>query len=662
MASGIVEPQGPEQQQRSQSQQGLSRSRLVQRLLAAGGNLPAFLHDLIYAQAAHVAGTEAAAFLLERVAQPEPGEQAGAEAAATVALRPVAHIRPDSSDAPTRAAAVQAFQEIIKPCILQGKDGAIEVGAAGDNAEPQFCLVTLLRSESEIVAASAVVTRCRDMERAQQRLMSMQLVAGYFDLYTLRRTAEQSRQIAQSHQHVLQLAGAVSTADGFASGAMNLCNELATRTGASRVSLGWLKGRQIRVQALSHTEQFDKKQELIVQVEKAMEECYDQEEVVHFSSEGEGTQNVTRDAAALSRAQGGNTVISLPLRNKSEIVGVLTLEFSPGTKLAPQAATGLAVAADVLAPQLYDRYQNDRWLITKAGLSIRNTGRMAIGPKHMLAKLLIGLGIAAVAFVIFYKPVYYVQGEFAFTPIEKRYMAAPFDGELEAVFVKPGDVVSAGTKLFALRTFDLETKRSGLQSESLRYDLEAQKALADRSRTAQPDVAGYKLAQARKRGVDAQIRMIQDQINRSTVFAPFDGQVLQVSGGDLQNKLHAPVRLGEDLMEFGQRDKLEVELRLADRFIQDVHLGQKGYIRTKGQPQDRYAVTVQSIVPQPQAVEGDNVYTVYARLDEESSQWQPGQEGEVRLEAGERTLVWILTHRLTEWLRMKTWGWPVVGG
>src|SRR5690606_6486149 len=125
------------------------------------------------AQAVTVAGTEAAGFMLERSSD-------------EMLLRPIAHVRPDSSNAETRTAAITAFQEIIKPCIEQGKDGAIEINGSDGNAmEPQFCLVTLLRADGEIVAASAVITRCMNIERARQRLMSMQLVAGYFELFSL---------------------------------------------------------------------------------------------------------------------------------------------------------------------------------------------------------------------------------------------------------------------------------------------------------------------------------------------------------------------------------------------------------------------------------------------------------------------------------------------
>src|SRR6185295_18624928 len=273
----------------------------------------------------------------------------------------------------------------------------------------QFCLVTLLRNEGDVVAASAVITRCRDVERAQQRLTSMQLVAGYFDLYTLKRTSESARMIAQSHQHVLQLATAVATAHGFQSAAMNLCNELATRTGSTRVTLGWVKGEKVKVKALSHTEEFDKRQELIVELQRAMEECLDQEEVVQYEPDGTSSQHVSREHQALSRAQGNNSVISIPLRRQAEIIGIMTLEFAPGSQLGPQAATGLSVAADLLAPQLYDRHENDRWMITKVGLGMREGYKAAIGPKYWLAKTLTVVVLFLLYFISpwwFYKPMY----------------------------------------------------------------------------------------------------------------------------------------------------------------------------------------------------------------------------------------------------------------
>src|SRR5438034_4698008 len=183
MATGIIEPQGPQDQERQrqeldQQQQGgqLSRSKLVQRLqsLAAGGNLPPFIKELIYNQAVVVAGTEAIAFAIEPGGEDKFG------------LRAIEHIRPDNSSAEVRAQAIDAFQKIVRPMIERNVNGMVHIENPNENAEPRFCLVNLLRSENAIVAASAVITRCRDQEAAAQRLASMELVAGYFDLFTLR--------------------------------------------------------------------------------------------------------------------------------------------------------------------------------------------------------------------------------------------------------------------------------------------------------------------------------------------------------------------------------------------------------------------------------------------------------------------------------------------
>ena len=418
MAQGIVEPASTAEQQKRQQQQatrpGGERARLIQRLLDAAGDLPTFVTDLVATQAVTVVGTEAAAFLVERSGTDAQGNP-------TATLKAIAHIRPDQSDEQTRAAALREFQNLIVRCVSEGKDGAIEVGQANEGGECQFCLITLLRDGAEIVAVSSVVTRCRNAELARQRLASMQLVAGYFEFFALRRGAEASKRVAANHQQVLQLSRAVADAEGFHAASMNLCNELANVTGATRVSVGWLRGVQgqtVRVVALSHTEEFDRKQDLIVQLERVMEECYDQEAPVLYlptpkvaasvdggstmlavaSPAGDGgplpgTDAVTRQAALLSRSQGGHVVLSLPLRRHADIEGVVVMEFLSSDGLSAKLMESLTLAVDLIAPQLYDRHANDRWLVTKAGLSVRFWAEELVGPRHWIAKL---IGIAAV--------------------------------------------------------------------------------------------------------------------------------------------------------------------------------------------------------------------------------------------------------------------------
>jgi hypothetical protein len=647
VASGIVEPSSqdsrePQGTTAEAAAPGPQRSKLLQRLLNGSANLPQFVNDLLTTQAVVVAGTEAAGFLVERKTE-------------GLTLRPIAHIRPDDSDAATRQAALQAFQKILQPCVAQAKDGAIEISAADTNPEPQFCLVTLLRNEGDIVAASAVITRCRNLERAQQRLMSMQLVAGYFELYTLRRSVDQSQIIAQSHQHVLQLATAVATAQGFESAAMNLCNELATRTGASRVALGWMKGNDVRVKALSHTEEFDKKQELIVELEKVMEECVDQDEPVQFDPDGGGSENVNREAAIFSRAQGGTIVLSLPLRRQAETVGVVTLEFPAKHKLGPQASTGLAVAVDLLAPQLYDRYQNDRWLIMKIGLSIKETAELAVGPKHMLAKLIIAASIVVLLAITLIRIPYRVSAPFTFDPVVKATVCCPFEGYLKDVpdGIKPGVHVTKGELLATMDTTDIQLKLNQAQAQAAQSMQESLKDDADPAKTADAAIA-RKEADASLKEAD----LYKRQIQLGEIRAPIDGDLLK---GDLQDKKGSPMKQGDVMFEIAPIDNLRAEITAAERDIQDIKIGQTGWLATTSLPGEKHKFTVDRIVPLGEPKDGDNVFKIYGTLDEvvnhtAPESWRPGMAGEASITIPpSRPIVWVWTHKAINYLRLKMW-------
>ncbi|HEY8666022.1 MAG TPA: HlyD family efflux transporter periplasmic adaptor subunit, partial [Tepidisphaeraceae bacterium] len=507
----------------------------------------------------------------------------------------------------------------------------------------------------QIVAVSAVITRCHDLEKARQRLISMQLVAGYFELYSLRRGADQARMIAEGHQSVLQLATSVATAEGFESAAMNLCNELALRTGAVRVSLGWMKGNNIRVKALSNTEKFDKKQELIVQLEKVMEECWDQDEIVQFDPDGNSSQNVTRSAAELSRAQGGNVVLSLPLRRQSEIEGVVTLEFAAKQVVSPQTANALAIAVDLLAPQLYDRFQNDRWLIVKTGQSIKHGAEATIGPKHMLAKVLIALAIGVGVFVSVFRWNYHVSAPFQFVPVEKYSICAPFEGYIRNVLVKPGDHVAANDVLVELDTKDLELKREEFQSRADALENEIAKDAADPTKR-----ADEKIATDNRKEALAQVAYYDRQVEKGKIRAPHDGEIVR---GDLTDKLGAPVKQGDVMMEIADRNDLRAEIAVNERDIQDLNVfadgkplpGSHGFLATTSLPNERFPFKIDRIVPLGDAKEGSNVFTVYGTLEKKSELWRPGMIGEARIEVGHRRLVWVWTHRLIDFLRMKLW-------
>lgn len=648
MSSGMVQGSQSQQQEKKNERGGAadaSRLKIVQRLLAAGDNLPAFLQDLLNTQAMVVAGTEAAAFMIDR-------QQDGFK------LVPVVHMRPDQANDEIRKKAIEAFIQIVSPCVEQNREGAFEVGEADDSGETQYCLATVLRADAQAVGVTAVITRARGLDRARQRLASMELVAGYFEIYHMRRGSEQAKQVATSHQGVLQLIGAIATVDGFDSACKNICNELATRTGAARVAIGWVKGKEhkgktVKVIALSHTDKFDKRQELLTSMKNVMEECLDQDQIVHYDPAGGGTDTVSREATAYSRQNGNCALVSVPLRRMNEVVGVLTLEYAADRKPDQNAATMVSLTGDVLTPQLYDRYQNDRNIFVKIGHSIKSFGEKSLGEKYMLAKIITAAVIITLAVLIFYKPTYKVSAPFTFASVDRRTIVAPAPafigevGKIDGQVVRPGLRVKKGDVLVTMQTTELELKKVEAEARAIAAQKEAD------NKRKEGKIPEAVIAEKQRDAALAEVSLLDWQIKQAEIKAPMDGEILR---GDLRDRRGAPVKEGEPLFEIGSVASLEVEANVKDKDIQYIKVGQDGVVATNSDPGSTWSFKVTRIVPLGEPKDANNVFRVYGELqDKDVPAWKPGMTGEAKIHTEPARLIWIWTHPLTDWIRLKMW-------
>jgi RND family efflux transporter MFP subunit len=393
---------------------------------------------------------------------------------------------------------------------------------------------------------------------------------------------------------------------------------------------------------------------------------------VQYDPNGKSSENVTRAHQALSRSQGGNAVLSIPLRHKDEICGVVTLEFLPNQQLGPQVASGLGIAVELLAPQLWDRYNNDRWLITKAGISTRETTKLLIGPKYMIAKL-VGFAVLVAILVVFNIPykiypaswldcrmTYRVSAPFKFVPTERRVLSAPFEGQLWTLatingrLVEPGTVVKKGQVLASMRKDDLSAKLAEAMAKADQARTRANKFLYDADESNDADGYAAKAEEAEASALAEQYRI---QLDQADIKAPIDGVVLT---GDLKDKQGGgKFEMGKTLFEIGQLDALEAEINVNERdlqLVQDaVAKGKPGEVATRSEPRNKFPISVTRIVPMGDVQEGANTFRVYAHLDKTDSAWRPGMIGEARLEIEKKPLAWIWTHRLIDWLRLKTW-------
>jgi hypothetical protein len=124
------------------------------------------------------------------------------------------------------------------------------------------------------------------------------------------------------------------------------------------------------------------------------------------------------------------------------------------------------------------------------------------------------------------------------------------------------------------------------------------------------------------------------------------------------------------LLEVGPIRDLKVELAVNERDVQQLRDGrdgntnqplpddqrQKGNLATTSTPSEKYAFKLDRIVPMGEPKEGANTFKVYAQLDgAPDPDWRPGMMGEARIDVGKKPLVWIWTHRLVDFVRLKLW-------
>jgi hypothetical protein len=77
-----------------------------------------------------------------------------------------------------------------------------------------------------------------------------------------------------------------------------------------------------------------------------------------------------------------------------------------------------------------------------------------------------------------------------------------------------------------------------------------------------------------------------------------------------------------------------------------------------GMPGDALPIEVEKITPVSTAEEGRNFFKVEAHLlDEAQSTLRPGMQGVGKIHVDQRKLIWIWTHKITQWWRMFLWSW-----
>lgn len=476
----------------------------------------------------------------------------------------------------------------------------------------------------------------------------LQWGVSWLELHFLRRRSGEDALHLSAMRASFDLLAAVLAEERYSEAGTVFVTELATLMKCDRASIGFVRNGHVRTEAISHSASFGKQMNLVRLICGAMEEAIFQRSDVIHPPPPEARVLVTREHEELSREQSGESILTIPLHSGDRYFGALTLERAADAPFREDEVRSCRAIFALVAPILEARRENDRLLLLKAADSLKTQAERLLGAGHVGRKLAVAL-LAGLA-IFFYR----ATGEYRLTarttlePSVRRSIVSPFDGYVKDAAVRAGDLVRKGSVLCNLDSRDLALERGRWLNQQTQYLRQRQEAIASNDR-AKANIIASQLDQA-----TAQLDLVQSQLNRTSLAAPFDGIVVS---GDLSQRIDGSVAQGEVLFEIAPLNSYRVILNVDEYRIAEVREGQRGTLVLPALLDQGFGFEVEKITPISSQEEGRNYFRVEAKLSRTSDSLRPGMEGVGKISVDRRRLASIWTRDLADWLRMKVWRW-----
>jgi multidrug resistance efflux pump len=444
---------------------------------------------------------------------------------------------------------------------------------------------------------------------------------------------------------VLKVQAAHLQATGFVAGQQALVAAVARHYQFDRVSLGWVRSKGVVVQAISQTVVARLATEAMAPCVAAMHEAFDQEATVLWPTLPDSRPLIVFAHGQLARQTGAQALCTVLLATGGQCIALLTCERDHGPIDQPLVDELQHLAAFV-APMLLLGHRAAHPM-ADAGERLKRLLPVG-GSRRGLAAAAVAAGLAALVALAGLEIDSRISAPARVEGAVQRVLTAPADGFLLRVAVRPGDTVKADQILVELDDRDLSIERLRWATDSEQEGRQATEALAREDRV-QFAAHAAKAEQAR-----AQLALVDAQLSRFKVSAPFDGIVLQ---GDLTRSLGAPVRSGDTLITVAPAGEYRVILEVDEYDIGRLAGGESGVVSLAASSGAQVPVRVTRVSPTSIVRDGRNVFEVEAQPLDTDAALRPGFQGMGRIQAGQRSLWRIVAERPWLWLRQQLWGW-----
>jgi multidrug efflux pump subunit AcrA (membrane-fusion protein) len=482
------------------------------------------------------------------------------------------------------------------------------------------------------LVALLVIPQTRDLQAFG---VLLQAIAGYLLYRDQRQATEKLHSVLERTSDLLEIfrsAGAELDFDHACRLALNaLCGDLQ----CARAYLGLRRHGALRMIAISGTTRIDAKSPNHQPFEAAMREALLAERPVDFTAATPRT-DATAAHEILQQRTDAVRLLTLPLPRRR---GAVIFEWNSATsaEVAP-----LAAAAAPFIPVLFDLL--DRGRPSPVVFAAQRLWQRASAHRRRAAIL----GACAAGVLLICPFPYRISADCRVVPTVKRVVAAPFDGQLRKSLVRPGDAVHEGDPLGELDNHELKLKESELTAGRERALKERDRAMVGGEKGEGNDFAAAQVANFEAQSVGQELQLVQRKLGMLEVKAPLTGIVVS---GDLRRSEGQPVPRGQVLWEVAPLDAMIVEIDVPDREISRVRMGQPVRVRLESFGGGHFETVLNRIHPQSEQRDGHNVFIAEGEITPgHSTELRPGMRGRASIRGERRPLIWILGHRLWEWL------------
>jgi RND family efflux transporter MFP subunit len=431
------------------------------------------------------------------------------------------------------------------------------------------------------------------------------------------------------------------------SAASALTSRMAHRLGCERVSVGYVQDQDVRVLALSNSAGFEPKQNIIKRIEAAIREAADQYETLVYPARKSFT--ALQAHGNLASQHGSRYICTVPIVRDEKIIGGMCFERGHAAAAFNEEEVVLLEQLVTLVGSIIDyRRRQDHILSQMMRASKDKLLQLIVKRGRPGRILLLTLGLLLLVALLNIDWRYRISANAVLEGAVERVVTAPEAGYIKTASVRPGDLVKADQMLASLDDRDLQLEKLKWTGKRQQVSREYREALAGNERS-QIGILHSQLEQA-----ETQLAILDKKLQRTVIAAPISGVIVS---GDFTRALGSPVEKGQVLYQVSPLDDYRVVLNVDEADVAGLAPGMKGELTLNAAAEDTYRFTVSKITPVSRAENGTNYFQVEATLDSIPEFLRPGMQGVGKIEAGERRLLWIWTHNLFDWIRLKLWAW-----